>query len=375
MKFWKYTLLPIITASAVLFTGCQSKQEEVSEPEEPVIIDPLSIKFDWQNAYESKLKEFMQSDMYTDKKKGSIQPSMFDICDLNGDNIPELVISPDTDHTTVCKVFSFMNSVFTPVGDLGSNGTFKYFPDLHILNEEYNGDGFIIGKYVTIEEQQFKQVLTYSDNTASASSGARIVHEINSDEVSLSEYDAAIAQFSGSNSYNAGRKYTFGDESINYAVYYADTWGAVLSSEQTSLCINKLTEAMDQAKSAGKDAAFELCDLNGDNIPELIISEGTGESDVCHIYYFNNTELSLLDGTYGNGGKLSFDIVNKVFFSADSSQTAYWSLSDPDFSAADYKSSGSIMECGRKYMLNDININSVFGASGAPAEETTAEEE
>ncbi len=372
MKFWKYTLLPIITAAAVLSGGCQSGAEEVSEPEEPVIIDPATISFDWQKAFESELKDFMGSDAYTPKKKGNVQPSMFDICDLDGDNVPELIISPNTDAASSCTIYSFADSVFSPVGELGSYGSFNFLPDLHFMNEEYNGEGFIIGKYVTIEEQKLKPVLTYSDNTASASSGARIVHEINSDEVTLADYDAALAQFNGSLAYKAGRKYTFGDETIKYAVYSSEAWGHVLSDEQKSLCRGILQTAMENANSADKDAAFELCDLTGDNVPELIISEGTGESDLCKIYYFNNGEMTLLDGNYGNGGSISFDIVNKVFYSSDSSQISYWCLSNADFSAADYESSGNIMECGRKYLLHENNIALALNENGTPEAETTA---
>ena len=151
VKFWKYTLLPIITAAAVLSGGCQSSEEAVSEPEEPVIIDPATISFDWQDAFEHELKEFMSSDAYTPKKKGNVQPSMFDICDIDGDGAPELIISPDTDASSSSTIYSYKNSVFTPMGQIGSYGSFNFLPELHLMNEEYNGEGFIIGKYVAID--------------------------------------------------------------------------------------------------------------------------------------------------------------------------------------------------------------------------------
>lgn len=335
-------LLPLMLAAAVSMCGCSEKNtSEVAEESEPVQVSPNSISFEWQAGYDSKIAEFKASEEYSDS-------SMFDIADITGDGQPELIISPDTSST--CKIYSFSGGAISEYPEIGNGGSFRYLPESHLIWDEYRGESFVLGKIVSTETPDLTPVLTYNDNSAAASTGAKIVHEINGEEVLLTQFTEALQKYETQPSVLVGRKYTFGDVSAEYAVHYAESWGAVLNAQQKQLCSDKLNELL----AASAADAFEFCDLNGDDVPELVVSQGI-ESD-CVIYYFYGEELQQLDGSYGSDGIVNYDIASRVFFASVGGNTTYWSISDPNFSAADYVNSGNIMTVGRKYLLNSSNI-------------------
>lgn len=348
MKILRKSLL-VSTAfvlSAAL-AGCNgsSSSDTPSEPED-TRISPQSITFEWQGVYMDKLAEFKNSADFSDDVKNG---SRFDLFDITGDKTPELIISPNNNAQTSCRIYSCINGELTELGETGNSGTFLYLPNLQLIKDEYQGDGFIIGKYVAFQDGSFDTVISYSDNSMSAYTGGTITYEIDGQEVLLPDYDAALSKYSASPEIEAGRKYTFGDNALNYAVKCAESWGAVLSSTQKELYRAKLTELLNPLDSI---YAFELCDLNSDEIPELIISNGNLPESYCEIYYFDENGLAHIDGAFGAYGQFTFDTEQFVL----SAGLARWSINNSNFSANDYKHSDSLAEIGRKYLLTEKNI-------------------
>lgn len=344
-------ILTVFTAAAF---GCSGKNSVSSSADESAAVSPESISFEWQNAYENKLKDFISSEKYNaDEANGS----RFDIADITGDGTPELIISPDTEKQTVCEIYTYSGGAISEVGAAGFSGSFEYLPEQSLIHEEYHGDGFVIGKYRAFSGADLSDVITYSDNSESAASGATIVHEINGEEVLLPEYDSALEPYIGAAALIIGRRYTLGEAAVNYGIRRAESWGAVLTPTQKELCKAHLTGLIGSlTPHEDSSPAFELCDLNGDDIPEIIVSDGDTPDSVCKIYYFSGDEIAELPDAYGHGGALSFDIEKLVFFSSGDTSTTYWSLADSGFSAADHISSGSIMETGRKHLLTEAGI-------------------
>ncbi|MBQ8961816.1 MAG: hypothetical protein IJ071_11495 [Ruminococcus sp.] len=359
MRYRSISLFALIIAAAPLLFGC-SGSKTVSSAVDPEPVTPQSIVFDWQEPYKNKLDEFMASDQFKAQGSGGVGASMFDLRDLTGDNIPELMISPDTDHGTPCQIYTCSGGALSSLGETGDYGMFRFLPALGLVSDEYQGTGFTIGKYLGFENGELVPVVTYSDNTASAATGAIIVHEINGEEVSLPEFDAALEEYRSSPSCNMGRKYTFGEKAVDYAVYCSESWGAVLTPSQKQQYRLLLSSEYEAAQQTGTDVAFELCDLNADDMPELIISEGTFDGASCKIYYINNDEVSQLDGNYGSDGRLGLDIAQSVFYAYGASENTYWSLTDSSFSAAGYTASDSTMECGRKFLLSPDTIEAAL---------------
>lgn len=352
MKIFRKSLL-ISTAfvlSTSLFSCSDGTTPDSSSAPEDVKISPQSITFEWQNIYMDKLAEFKNSaDFSADIKNGS----RFDLFDITGDKTPELIISPDNNGLTPCRIYSCSNGELVELGETGNSGTFCYLPDMQLIKDEYQGDGFIIGKYISYQDGTFETVISYSDNLMSASSGATIRYEINGEEVLLPDYDSALSTYRSSPAIDAGRKYTFGDNALNYAVKCSESWGAVLSLSQKELYRTKLSELLNSPDAV---YAFELCDLNNDEIPELIISNGSELQNYCEIYYFAENGLAHIDGVFGAYGQFTFDTEQFVL----SAGVARWSINNSNFSANDYRFSDSLAETGRKYLLTEKNITTAL---------------
>ena len=335
MKIFRKSLL---TSTAFILSislfSCSKNNSSDSSELENVKISPQSITFEWQDVYMNKLSEFKSSaDFSADVNSGS----RFDLFDITGDEIPELIISPNNNGQTACRIYSCINSELVELGETGNSGIFCYLPDMQLIKDEYQGDGFII---------------SYSDNSMSAmsaSSGVNIRYEIDGKEVLLPEYDSALSEYNASPAIDAGRKYTFGDNALNYAVKCSESWGAVLLPSQRDIYTAKLSEYLNSLSSI---YAFELCDLNSDEIPELIISNGTALENYCEIYYLTEDGLQKIEGSFGAYGKFTFDTEQFVL----SAGSAHWSINNSNFSVDDYKQSDNLAEIGRKYLLNEKNI-------------------
>lgn len=354
MKNYKILALSLCTLLTLPLVGCQnSDNSEISE-EESAPVSPRSITYDWQDLYEGKIREFMSSEMYSAEDSGDVGKSMFDIHDLDSDGVPELIISPDTSTISKAQIYTVSENALISVGEIGNDGIFDFLPQQNLIHSEYEGQGFILGRYAVLEHSEITDFLTYSDNSSSASTGAVISHEINGEEVTLMQYKNTFAEYNAYTSFEIGRKYTFGDGSIDYALHCSENWFSVLTDEQKQLCKDKLTELASQNIEG---SAFEFCDLNSDETPELIVTT----PDSAFIYYFGEDTLSQLDGSYSDGSPLFLDIDNKVFYYNGTEGTVYWSMASEEFSAQDYTSSGNIVEFGKKYILTEDTVLSLMG--------------
>lgn len=343
----------IITALAMcsLTAGCSSKKTgQVSDktPSEIKVITPDSIVFDWQDAYKNKLESF------------SANPdSRFDLCDLNNDGSPELIISPDSVSATKCEVYTCSDGALKEFTQIGSEGQFSFIPSKSVIGYEYDGSGFVIGEYYNVIGNNLESALSYYNNAASASSGASISYEINSEDVTYGTYMEMLSEYTNPVTLSVGRKYSFGQDSLHYALHCSESWGAVLSDSQKAACRTKLLELSeeypDPEMSKGYSPAFDICDLNGDDIPELIFSVGANPDDYCRIFVLQDDELTELDDSCGSYGEIKFDVSQKVYFSTNiSGETVYQSFVNENLN--NFIPSDNIIICGRRYPLTDSGI-------------------
>lgn len=342
----------VIALTALLSAyGCSEK--EVAENTEPVSIntniDPHSIVFDWQSLYKSKIEEYMSADGF------SKNDARFDLYDINRDGTPELILSPNTDTASKCEIYTY-DSGLEKFDEIGTFGMFKHIPELNCIGYEYIGEGFMYGEFSSMDNVSGEPVITYYNNVASAASGAVIRYEVNGKEMSLIEYENAISPYSASAAVVVGRKYTFGEKSIDYALNCSESWGAVLSDAQKVIYKNILTDII--AVSPENDAAFDIADLDGNNIPELIVSTGITDESDCRVYYLNEAVVSDLGTGCGRKGCFSFDFEKNILFSENGSDTLCWSLVENDL--GNFKKSESCMECGRTYLLTVDSVNYAF---------------
>lgn len=348
----KQLIIPLISAVALGMSiySCSAKSSSSSEDEKPVEhTSPKNITFAWQESYKSQLDSFRSSADFS-------KDSRFDLRDLNKDGTPELIISPNSAPNTACQLFTFSDGNIRSLEENGGYGCFEYYPASESISNEHSGQGFVIGEFRRLVDGELKTELSYYNNAESAASGALITYEINKEEVSIKEYEEALELFKSNPSLILGRKYTFGDSAVENAVYCSESWGAVLFDGEKELYRNKLDELMGQYDEY---AGFELVDLDNDEVPELIVSEGLSPEASCRIFMIKNGELSEIDGKYGANGKIGFDAEKIVFFSVDSPEgNQCWNLIDQPLD--NYEKSESIIEVGRKYLLTSYNVSTVL---------------
>ena len=342
--------ISILMAGAVLasFAGCSKTQKVSSLP--LTLLDtnmaPDEVEMKWQKDYESLLGAFKNSEQYSEN-------SMFDLTDLTGDGIPELIISPAEDVSTQCIIYTMMGNVAENIANFGSYGKFDYLPSAGAIGYSYNGDGFVIGEYQTLQEGFFQKAVSFYNNSESASSGAVIKYQINGDDVTLAKYEEALQPYKEATAFNTGRKYTFGDDAIKYAIHYSESWSAVLRDEQKQAFRDKLSAVLENADL--KDAAFELVDLDVNGLPEMIVSTGILNDSQVRIFYFDTNDIKEIDCSCDTDGGIHYDMKSKVFYATDFyGEMKCWSMAGADVNS--FSPSDSNMKCGRKYLLTKESI-------------------
>lgn len=348
----------ILLASALTLTflpGCSGGSSEISESK-PERIDPKSVSFEWQEPYRKILEEFRASADYSDNRdKGSA----FDILDIDGDHIPELIISPDTNNSTVCRIYTLRNGSAVELGEICKGGTMVWLPEMNLFRDEYYGDGFMIGSYYSLEDGNFVEFLNYSMTTKVTSPGMVAEPTINGVEYLVPDFEEEMKPYKTAYTVERGRKYTFDEKTIELAVDKSESWGAVLTSAEKEKFRSKLLEHLEGTETNGSDPAFEICDLSGDDIPELIISQGSSESSLCQIYSLSNSEKLTVTDPIGSSGYIYFDAdTYLIYYPAEGSGLTCTTLitgdDAPDISTDNIHSKAVL---GRQYALNVKNID------------------
>lgn len=349
------TALLISTAAAALstFGSCENASQKVSVAEPTTSgVTPESIVFDWQSAYDKKISEFRTSADYSGGSTGS----RFDLCDITGDGSPELIISPSTGAESECKIFTFSGGNIISLGECGVKGEFMYYPSTRTIGKKYVGKTFEINEFMGIEDNELYSKNKFYNNRNGVSSGGRLTYEIDNETVNVSEYDKKIGEYTSLSGLSVGRKYAFSAPVVNYALHCSESWGAVLTQPQKKLYSDILAEL---SKKAEGDAAFELCDLNDDDLPELIYSESSEKNAMCHIYRIKDKIVDEVTSSFPSlDGSIFFDPEKKVYFGPEFSEIQPQSLDTGNVS--DYRRSDDVIICGRKYLLNDDSIQKAF---------------
>ena len=341
----------ILTAAILLsaMTGCSKTENVLNSEVDPLAFNaaPESVTFDWQEAYESKLKEFKKSDRYS-------ADSRFDLMDITDDNIPELIISPSAESSERCDIYFSFGSSIDLLTSCGAYGEFDFIPSILFIGFQYDGDGFTIGEYQKYSEGFYNKEISYYTNVGSASAGAAIRYMINDESVTLAQYDSIVSAYQNEQSIKLGRKYTFGDECIDYAIHCSESWSKVLTGDQKQKYRESLSEYV---SSSYPNAAFEIVDLDMNGLPEVVLSTGLPGEQATRIYYLDNEGVKNIKTDNDSDGCIRFDIKQNVFYSGVE-KFKCWTLADADLNR--FKPSDSIMTCGRKYELSKKNLEFAF---------------
>ena len=348
----KRSFLAGTAAAALILTGCSTGTKTVSEAQPTTsAVSPDSVVFSWQKAYSDKLSEFRNSSDFVDDANGS----MFDLYDLTGDGVPELVISPSAENDAVCTIYTASGSVVTEIGTTGANGVFGYIPEQKTVSFHYQGKHFEIREFFKIEENSLITLKKFYNNNTSAASGGRLTCEVDNTPVKLAEYQQLLNEFTADTEFEIGRKYSFTEAAENYALHFSESWGAVLTDTAKDFYSSVLTELVNEGEA---DAAYELCDIDGDNIPELIYSAGNFPGAQCRVYRLDGLSISMTVDVASQSGSIGFDPENKICFDGSAHPETVYAADGS--SPADTIPSASLVLCGRKYPLREGYLTEAF---------------
>jgi hypothetical protein len=175
--------------------------------------------------------------------------------------------------------------------------------------------------------------------------------------VTLAKYEEYLHLYRDFVTAEIGRKYTMGDNAVNYALYNTECWSTVMKDDQKQLYKEKLDSIL--AEPDLNDAAFEIADLDVNGVPEVVVSTGILDDSQVRVFYLEEDGIKELDTTCDTDGGIHFDINAKIFYATNfDGNVQCWSIAGSDISG--FKPSDSTMLCGRKYPLTSENIEKAF---------------
>lgn len=235
---------------------------------------------DWKTLYEDTLYEYMEATSY-------YKYSRFSLNDINGDNIPELIISEDSVHMAQCLVYTIYNDELLYLGKYGAYGFLGYYSDLDVITQYNIGQGYEFTSFSRLENGEVNLLCSFENNLGAAPTDEDIYYKVNGSEVTKEEYNAALDEYKGESFVSLGQDYKFSEQSIKNAISGNYNW--------RELYREKLYE-FKQSEDYSEDYMFDLYDINGDNIPELFISNWYSPAEIYTVYEGQLTSL----GTVGD---------------------------------------------------------------------------
>lgn len=176
----------------------------------------------WQEAYRETLDAYRSSDSYYPETTGEVTfGARWDLCDVNGDDIPELFISPDTSHAFGCRVYSFIGGEAVLLEEregqlFGEYGLTNVCPEAHLIRGYHFGMGTEIIGYYAFDGEQIteKDHFIATSVYLSEDEGTEDTYTRNGAEISEEEYNAAVEGYEAlAWTENVGRAYSFDDMS------------------------------------------------------------------------------------------------------------------------------------------------------------------
>lgn len=228
----------------------------------------------------------------------------FSLCDVSGDGIPELFISPNDCHAASCDIYIF-NDRLISFGSIGSWGICNYYPDKNTLGGGYTGGGVTESVYYSIDNNETltKLVNFYNDSGRALEES---VYKIDDVEVTEEEYNEAESKYSNDNVKLLGRDFPFDKGYIEALLTDNSDWKD---------CYKKLLLGL---QDMDEEYRFSLYDITGDDVPELFISDGFKRTNSCKIYSFDDGLIFMK--SLGIDGETAYSPDSKIFYDYDIAQ-------------------------------------------------------
>lgn len=159
----------------------------------------------WQEIYKEKLNEFYNSNEYNNgASSGFNSGSMFDLCDVDGNGIPELLISQGVFGGATVYVYTVDENQLYELQNFGRNGEIFVSQKCAYIMGHYDHMGYITDFICQIDNTSCEQIIKLEHNCIDN------IYSVDDIVVSESEYDKQSEKYHTDIDWEScGRKYNF----------------------------------------------------------------------------------------------------------------------------------------------------------------------
>ena len=225
--------------------------------------DTPDVSAGWQDSYKKILRDLYNSTKYN-------SDIMWDLYDIDGNGISELIISYGNSQESYCEVYSYNGSDFVRLSTINSYGneqnSFGHYGEIYAINgknqfETYDiNQGKEVISFFTLDGNNLKTDITFENNVGAVGEDSADFY-VNNKKVSQEDYNKAYEPYrnyniTGNSVTPLGRKYKF----ENYDSASENTTPVNTSSGNTSPV---------NTTPAGTSYAGKSAPATGDNINKV----------------------------------------------------------------------------------------------------------
>ena len=330
-----YIIFSLLLLTA-LFSSCgkEIKQEETTAPETTTAAADLTK---WNTAYEEYMLSLLTGEENLAGYDYEAEECKFGIVDLNADGTPELLISEGEYDASKVDVYYYDGYEVKLAGSVGVKGEFSYSDENSTVStyslvedsERYQ-ETYTAYLFTGTEVVQQWQGISYTENPKltpveiGMDYGEEVTYLSDDTETTYDVYASSYEQYISKNTETFGRNgFSLTQDNI-ISVCENGQVSAVSQTEVQSEEYTSDIKLSDDVKAAystvlysfyeentNTAASFSFAYIDNDEIPELLISEGSEHSSRVKIYTFDGTGAVLLC-TAGSDGKAGY-VKNKGY--------------------------------------------------------------
>ena len=260
-------------------TSVQTQAEAVTEASaetvqetEPVSSEETTAESDEDNyvrideSYLKSCRDILLEKLAEEEENENYYYSQFSFYDMNGDDIPELLVSDGDYHLAQVSIYTEGEDGSAALIDtFGSFGVIGYYPETGYFRETYSGMGAVYRGLFTLKGREYEKIISINSEESfdenNDPSDAKFY--INDEEVNEEEYTAAEKEYFSGEVILLGREFLV-DRGVIDAMF-----GITTRNDAFDAIINATGIYEEHWQTEG--AGYVYSDINGDGLDELII--------------------------------------------------------------------------------------------------------
>lgn len=131
--------------------------------------------------------------LYSVLENNSEMKMYFDLYDLDGDDVPELIISDGMSHVCKCKIYTIEDEqlkqlVYDDIDRFGEYGEFLYDKENKYIISTHMGMGHSFDSFYHINQGYLEQIMIFEDNKGACENEDDAYFRVNGEDVTKDEY-------------------------------------------------------------------------------------------------------------------------------------------------------------------------------------------